>query len=219
MLFFPEIRLQRICQSLIRFVVRDLKEKIEEGKEENSYLYLFFHASNKDKNESALYKEAKIIFSRKEEDQKFLKVYPIFDRRRATLPTIHIVIPQDSDNIKFLGDIEGDFCQETNSEILQRGFATQFELIVTSDNVLEVLIINYVLRGLLLSSIPQLQEIGFINPQFSTQDLNSNSDIMPANVYMKGILMNANYIESVPQINTEAKAIKDILFNIKEIIY
>ena len=51
------------------------------------------------KNESSLYKQAKEIFLRKEDNPKYLEVYPIFDPRRKNLPTIFVTIPQDNQDL------------------------------------------------------------------------------------------------------------------------
>lgn len=220
MIFLPEIRLKRVCDALIEYLVSDLKSCIKDEKENESYLYLLFHADKDDKNESVNYNEAKQIFLRKESDPRYLKICPVFDRRRAAVPTIHIVIPQDNEEFRQIGDIEGDLYESENAltEKIERGYICQFNLLTTSDNINEVLLINYVLRALLLSSNPQLQMIGFINPSFSVQDLNINPELFPANAYIKGILMTATYAECIPQLNKEDKT-ETIIFDINKIIY
>ena len=42
MLFLPEIRLKKICDALIEYLVTDLEECLDSGEENKSYLYLFF---------------------------------------------------------------------------------------------------------------------------------------------------------------------------------
>ena len=172
MLFLPEIRLKKICDALIEYLITDLKEHLDSGEENKSYLYLLFHEDEYDNTSSEYYNQAKVFFLRKESDPRYLKIYAIFDRRRAELPTIHIVVPQDSESILSIGDIEGDIYEETLNEKLERGFETQFNLITTSNNIMEVIIINYVLRALLIGSVSNLAVLGFINPKFSVQDLN-----------------------------------------------
>lgn len=220
MIFLPEIRLKRICDALLDYLRNDLIGCIKNNIENQSHLYLLFHKDSNDTNNSVNYLEAKNIFLRKETDPRYLRVSPVFDRRRAAVPTIHIVVPQDSENFNQLGDIQGELYEGNDflAEKIERGFVTQFNLLTTSDNINEVLIINYVLRALLMGAIPQLQVIGFINPQFGVQDLNINPELFPANAYIKGILMTATYMESVPQVGKE-KIINTVVFNINKIIY
>lgn len=218
MLFLPEIRLKKIVDSLLSYLRKDLKECISQNKENCSYLYLLFHDDYNDNNISVNYNEAKNIFLRKEDDPRYLKVFPAFDRRRANLPTIHLVIPQDSENLLQLGDSTGEIYQETFNEKLERSFITQFNLITSSDNINEVLLINYILRSLLIGSIEQLQIFGFINPQFTVQDLNVNQELMPVNAYMKGIIMTATYPETFPQIGKHNE-ISELKIKVNEIIY
>ena len=106
-----------------------------------------------------------------------------------------------------IGDIAGSYNNENGyiKDKIGRAFQTQFNLITTSNNINEVLYINYVLRALFLGSIPLLEAIGFIKPEFSTQDLNINPELFPANAYMKGILMTAAYPEIVPEVTAKNK--------------
>lgn len=218
MLFLPEIRLKKICDALIEYLVTDLEECLDSGEENKSYLYLLFHEDEYDNTSSEYYNQAKELFLRKESDPRYLKIYPIFDRRRAELPTIHIVVPQDSESILSIGDIEGDVYQETLSEKLERGFETQFNLITTSNNIMEVIIINYVLRALLIGSISNLAVLGFINPRFSVQDLTARPELFPANTYVKGLAMFASYSDVIPTVG-KSNGVQRVIFNLNKIKY
>lgn len=221
MIFLPEIRLKRVTDSLLDYLRVDLSENIKNNSEKESYLYLLFHKDSSDETASINYKEAKQIFLRKESDPRYLRVSPVFDRRRAETPTIHIVVPQDNEELRQIGDIEGMYANENGfiKDQISRAFHTQFNLITTSNNINEVLYINYVLRALFLGAIPLLETVGFIKPEFSTQDLNVNPELFPANAYMKGILMTAYYPEIVPEVTANNKKINNIVFNINKIIY
>lgn len=244
MIFLPEIRLKRVTDALLQYLKVDLTQNINNNTENKAFLYLLFHQDLSDKTVSINYKEAKSIFLRKESNPRYLKVSPVFDRRRAAVPTIHIVVPQDGEELRQIGDIEGIYSDENGyvKDKLGRAFQTQFNLITTSDNINEVIYINYVLRALFLGAIPILEAVGFIKPEFSTQDLNINPDLFPANAYMKGILMTAMYPEIVPEVQVrlevitepipgggeivhtevikeEKPEINNIVFNINKIIY
>lgn len=221
MIFLPEIRLKRITDSLLEYLRVDLAENMENNTENKSHLYLLFHENFDDKNASINYNEAKSIFLRKESDARYLKVSPVFDRRRAIMPTIHIVVPQDNEEYRQIGDISGSYNDENGyvKDKLGRAFQTQFNLITTSDNINEVLYINYILRALLLGAVPLLEAVGFINPGFGTQDLNINPELFPANAYMKGILMTASYPEIVPEVAVNSSKNNNIVFNINKIVY
>ena len=68
MLCLPEIRLKRICDSLLKYVEDDYNRCLEKGKENSSYIYLLFHQDEEDKNNSVLYETAKAIFINYRED-------------------------------------------------------------------------------------------------------------------------------------------------------
>ena len=221
MIFLPEIRLKRVTDSLLEYLRKDLEENISQNTENKSYLYLLFHKDSNDETPSVNYNESKKIFLRKETDPRYLKVSPIFDRRRAAVPTIHIVIPQDGEGLRQIGDIEGAYCNQDGfwKDKISRAFQTQFNLITTSDNINEVLYINYILRALFLGSIPLLESVGFINPEFAVQDLNINPELFPTNAYIKGILMTAYYPEIVPEVSAKNSKINNVVFNINKIMY
>lgn len=222
MIFFPEIRLKRVCDQLLSWMKKDLKDNLEKDTENLAWLYLCFHEDTTDQHESSLYKQAKEIFLRKEDNPKYLEVYPIFDPRRKNLPTIFVTIPQDNQDLLQLGDIEGKEYYNSGTVSprykLERGFKSNFGLITSSDNIQETLIISYVLRALFMGSIAQLQSIGFINPSFSVQNIEAQENILPQNMYMKGLLMTCDYVDVVPEVKTEIEA-NLLIFNISEIKY
>lgn len=222
MLCFPEIRLKRICDTLLQYIITDYNRCIEEGNEKISYLYLLFHEESDVEVISQLYEQAVqvLIKNREDSNPRKLEVFPIFKPNRAGLPSIFITCPQDSDNFRQLGDEDGDeeMYKERLAPRLSRGFRSQFGIITTSDNIMEVLIINYVLRAMLIGSISDLSELGFINPEFQTQELNIRPNILPDNVYMKGLLMTTDYIDSFPDVETY-KSFKNIIFILDKIKY
>lgn len=220
MLSMPEIRLKRICDSLLQYIKDDYNKCINEYKDEKiSYLYLLFHENEEDENNSGLYSQAKEIFLRKEDNPRHILTRPIFDPTVAGLPTIHIVIPQDSENFTQIGDIESqNVYEQRGSYKLERGFISQMGFVVTSENILEVLIINYTLRSLLIGSVDKLSYLGFINPTFSTQDLNIRPNILPANVYTKGIMMQSTYVDIFPSMGM-FKGVNNVIFDFSCIKY
>lgn len=221
MLCMPEIRLKRVCEALLQYIVDDYNICIKEYNDETlSYLYLLFHEDSDDNTISGLYSQALTIFieNNKEENPRHIEVRPIFDPTRAGLPTIHIVVPQDSDDFNQLGDFEGGVYEKRIAPKLERGFMSQMGFIVTSENILECLIINYTLRALLIGSVDKLSYLGFINPKFSIQDLNIRPNVLPANVYTKGIMMSANYVDTFPAMGVFHN-INHIIFEINCIKY
>lgn len=206
MLYLPEIRLQRFCSALFAYLVNNYNTFVEAGKENESHLYLLFHQDTINhpdapgiQGEENYYAQAKEIFTRSREDTRALLVRPIFDRTRATLPTVHVVIPQDMQDMSFLGDVHGQL-YSNGDEKIERGFRSSFSFLVTSDNIMEVNIISNVLRALLLSAPQSLQAIGLINPRLSMQEVNLGPDVVPANTYVRGIFLDSAYTEIVPPI-------------------
>lgn len=218
MLCLPEIRLKKICDALFEYLISNLKENIQKETENLSYLYLLYHKDENDKTPSVNYENAKALFLREKDNPRAFCVRPVFDRQRAGLPTIHIVVPQDTEDLRQIGDIEGEQYGEILNEKIERGYQTQFTLVSTSENIQEVLTLNYVLRALLLGATAQLSIVGFINPTFSVQDFSIRQEILPVGAYSKGLIMIATYIESVPEVGKQDEVTK-LIFNLEKIFY
>lgn len=218
MLFLPEIKLQKICNSFLKYIKNDLEEAITQDKEIESYLYLLFHDSSQDLNISTYYIQAKEIILREEDNQRFIKVRPIYDKGRAGLPTIHIVIPQDMEDLTQLGDFEGEVYEGTTLEKLSRGFSSQFGIMSSSDNIMEAVIMAYIMRASFLASTESLDTIGFINPKFGMQDISLRPELIPTGVYVKGLMISATYMETVPQLG-KSRFIENVIFELDKINY
>lgn len=219
MLFLPELRLKKICDALLNFLRSDLKACILKKEEERSYLYALFHEEGVTSHLYKNYEDAKEIFLRNKENAKYLEVRANFDRTRANIPTIHIIVPQESEGIKSLADAYGDFYKPRNVDILSRGYNSNFGIVVTSDNLTECLLITYILRALLIGSQGDLEAIGFKNTSFNMQDIQVRPELLPSNMYVKGIIMNSTYEETFPMVSSLSDDIRDVIFDIKKIIY
>ena len=111
------------------------------------------------------------------------------------MPTVHIMIPQDSESFVQLGDTEGGTYLATGLPKIERGFSCNFNIVCTSSNVMEVYLLSYTLRSIFLSSTDLLDFLGFTNPKFSLQDISIRPEILPTGVYVKGLMMEATYME------------------------
>lgn len=218
MLCLPEIRLKKICDALFEYLITNLKENMKKKTENLSYLYLLYHKDENDETPSVNYENAKALFLREKDNPRAFCIRPVFDRQRSGLPTIHIVVPQDTEDLRQIGDIEGEQYEEILNEKIERGYQTQFTLVSTSENIQEVLTLNYVLRALLLGATAQLSVVGFINPTFSVQDFSIRQEILPVGAYSKGLIMIATYIESVPEVGKQDGVTK-LIFDLDKILY
>lgn len=217
MLFFPEVRLQRICKYLIDYLIDNYKRNLNNQTENQSYLYLLFHKDSDDENMSNFYEQAKTIFLREQNNPRFLQINPMWDKKRAGLPTISIITSPDNENYTQIGDFEGGDYNGVISRKLERGYQSQFVFMITSENINEVLIITYTLRALLISSIGELAGLGFINPILGVQDIIPQIETFPTNIYSKNIVLNTTYTEQVPELIGLEEELHNVIFNFYKI--
>jgi hypothetical protein len=74
-----------------------------------------------------------------------------------------------------------------------RMFETQYQLIITSDNTLEVQLMYTVLRGMIIGLLAQFEFAGLRNMKLSGQDLRLDSSIVPQNLFTRSLGLRFQY--------------------------
>lgn len=184
----PEFTLRKILESGIEYI----KEDLANFSEKDTILYHLF-GEEIDENEINLYDEAKKIFTRKNNDERLLKVRLFFNRSKANTPSIHITSPSETDGPNGIGvdeDYEEQILSEDGTEtypVYTRAFNTTFNLMITSDSQTETLIIFHTFKAFLISIIDTLELNGLRNVKFSSGDLNLNEELAPPHIFVKYI--------------------------------
>lgn len=195
MLFFPEVKVSAIVSSIFNFLRVDFAENISGTDESKTYLYNLFN--NKEgiplkSRDFDYYKQAKVIFLAKENSERVISVYPIFNRSKIDLPSVHIFSSQENNENNSIGF--SSFNPNPNN--IGIGYNLSLQILVTSSNILEVQIIHYALRALLFSSMVTFEYYGIQNPKLSNQDIILKSEEVPDNIYSKGINFSGYYEEN-----------------------
>jgi hypothetical protein len=146
-----------------------------------------------------LFEQAKKVFIADENDPRHLDVNLFFNAKRASIPTIHITLPSEDEKDNALG-MSGGFQQPVFSpdgsefnQVFNRRYNATYNIIVTSDNTLEVVLIYHFMRSFLISLNSHLSLSGLENIKMGGGDLNINSEIVPINVFVRGIKFNFQY--------------------------
>jgi len=147
-----------------------------------------------------LFEQAKQVFITTEgNDPRHLDVNLFFNAKRAHIPTIHITLPGEDEKDNALGLSNGYQQPVFNSgetqynQVFNRRYNATYNIIVTSDNTLEVVLIYHFMRSLLISLNPHLSLAGLTNIKMGGSDININSEIVPVNVFVRGIKFNFQY--------------------------
>ncbi len=146
-----------------------------------------------------LFEQAKKVFIADENDPRHLDINLFFNSKRASIPTIHITLPNEDEKDNALGLSDGYQKPVFNpgateyNKIFNRRYNATYNIIITSDNTLEVVLLYHFMRSFLISLNPHLSLAGFNNIKMGGGDLNINSEIVPINVFVRGIRLNFQY--------------------------
>jgi len=204
MIIIPEILVAEVVETVLKVIEVDFSKHVEE---KDTLLY-YILGSNEYKKYN-FFEQAKDIFLREYDHPRKIAVRMLFDAQRASLPTIHITMPQESNDSDGIGVDEGYSENTFNTDgttfhkTYTRAFGVQYNIIITSDNSLEVLLIYHLLKAMLISIFDHMELSGIRNPKLSGQDLQMNSDIVPVNVFVRGVGINFMYEEDIPAIQEE----------------
>jgi len=202
MVLVPELIIYDNLIKLFNFVSLDFAA--HPGAEDKTILWHIFQKDVNDMdltfNKTDYYQQAKnILILRNNDSPRKIEVGMGFNMERASLPTIHIMMPTETPGVSPIGTnqgyrpgIGGDTAQDVYN-VFTVGFSAQYSLIITSDNSLEVLLIYIMLKSGFIGLKTQMELAGFQNVTFGGSDLMFSQEFMPQNVYSRNFNLNFNY--------------------------
>lgn len=155
--------------------------------------------------------QAKQIFvDRDDTDPRKIKLDLGFNMQTDGSPTIHITVPSDSQAQNSIGMGEGengeiwDDTVGTNQSIsvpikdryfqtYNRRYKATYDLVITSNNSNETVLIYHVLRALIGSIVTHLHEKGLQNISISGNDLALYSEVAPKQFYVRALRVSFEY--------------------------
>jgi hypothetical protein len=197
----PELVIFNFLESLLAFVKKDINSNTDKTKTIIYYLFNNIKFQNFD-----FYKSALEFLTREADNPRQLQVRLGFDSSRAVMPTVHITLPSERSGQQGIGIDEGyvenevDTTEKKENPIYTRIYECQYACIITSDNVLEVTLLYNLLKGLLVGSLDILELNGLRNIKLSGQDMQLSEEIVPINVFAKGLMLDFFYEVSVKKL-------------------
>lgn len=219
----PILKVKKFVDLLIEFVKTDYESKSDKTK---SFLYRVLSDNTSDGWD--FYQNGIEIFVRGDDDKRKLETRLMFDRSRAGLPTIHVREPAKNkgsyDGIGFFDDEivvnESTGLDEQNqplpstiSSTARKTFSSQFDIMITSGNSLECVLIQEVLESAMLASLDTLTIPFFELVDFTSKELMMSDETERNQLFIKSITLNIQYQkDGIPKLYTEEN-VKKIQFN------
>jgi hypothetical protein len=202
MITMPEVTLKHLIDSILNRIVVDYRTNNDKTK---TFLYKLLYGVQE--GNYMFYDEAVAIINRSIDDPRKLDTRLLFDRERASLPTIHVTIPSDQPFSDGIGFDEGYVQPTVNAQdnppltmttYYTRSYQSRFDLVITGSNTFEVVLIYYLLRCALINNVESLEANGFRNPKFPGGDVKINEQITPVS-YLRILTIDSFYELTVPK--------------------
>lgn len=208
----PILKVKKFVDLLIEFIKTDYDNATVKT---NSFLYHVL-GDNID-NGWNFYENGIVIFSRDSKDKRKLETRLMFDRSRAGLPTIHVREPAKNkggfDGIGFLSEDIIVNEDDSISSTARKSFSSNFEIMITSGNSLECILIQEVLESAMLASLDTLTIPFFELVDFDSKELMMSDEVERSALFIKTIGLKISYEKSdIPKLYTEEN-ITTITFN------
>lgn len=199
----PILKVKKFVDLLVEFIKTDYENAVDK---QNSFLYRVL-GDNID-NGWDFYENAVAVFTRDGDDSRQLETRLMFDRTRAGLPTIHVREPAKGkgsyDGIGFLSEDIVVNEDDTISSTARKTFRSSFELMITSGNSLECVMIQEVIEAAMLASFDSLTIPFFELIDFNAKELMMQSDVERSMLFIKTIGLDIQYErDGIPKLYTE----------------
>lgn len=176
---------------------------------QKSYIYSLFHSDdNGDEikiDNFEFVKNLVDILERAENDQKGISIDIGYNLKRVEMgsPAIHVLMPNESIFSKGIGEkwgYQGDeeYNTQEKREVYTNTFDAQYNILITSANMMEVLLIYNLIKALFISKFEMFEHYGFMNCKINGADVQPQFDVVPPHIYHRNFGLNFAYDFSVP---------------------
>lgn len=205
--FISIVYMKTVIQSLINYISQDLNDNINNGTEENSFLYKIWDGVSEDKYN--FYEQAKDIFGRTVYDPHKLTVSLQYNKNLNSIPNIWIREPaRRKGSYNSIGDIQEEVSDDGYTKLYRDTKMSNYELMITSNNTLSTILVCETIYHALLGAHDTLTKM-FDVFDFNMKELISNNELTPTPIIIKSIEITTQSQTFAPSIIQE-----DIVNNI-----
>lgn len=138
--------------------------------------------------------------------EKNIQINMGYNMEVANIPSVHILLPNESGKPFGIGADEGyvDNNYETEGDnefvtpVFTSSFDSTYQIMVTSTNIFEVLLIYNLMKIGILSLYEHLEFSGLRNIKIGGQDVNFQSDLLPTHIFHRTLSLSFFYEMSAP---------------------
>jgi len=204
-IIIPELIIHRTLTKLLEFITKDCEDATDE---KDTLLYKLL-GEDEDKNilkmnRVIFYDQAKHIFTKKDK----IKVNYGYNMESSDDLALHIILPSENGRDAAIGGDEGydpdNF--EPTIEVPERPyeikytqlFDANYQIMITSSNQTEIMIVYHILKACLLISMNYLELNGLRTSKVSGGDLLIQQEYVPNHIFSKVINLSFVYELTVP---------------------
>lgn len=209
-ILIPEIIIYKSLKSFFEVCKLDYKNKIDKTE---TYLYRIF---GKDENGNDLifenvkiFEQAVDLLTENPTAQRQLQINLGFNLERVELPTLHLMLPDEQPGNVAIGSDEGyaESVLTKTSQTLVKTYTARnhvaFNILLTSKNYLEIIIIYNFLKSIIISLQKHLELNNLQNVAIGGSDVMFDDSILPPYVFSRNFNMKFTYDYTVPDLNEE----------------
>ena len=144
-----------------------------------------------------------ILINRYNSEKRKLTINLGYDQNRVNFPIISILLPNEENNPKFTGKTSDRRVYGTQvADVLHNAFDSVYNLLITSNNQNEVIVVYNFLKTIILAGQNQFQLKGLQNPYISGRDITMDTEINPMMLFHRTVGLSIFYESEMRQIAT-----------------
>jgi len=200
----PEYELQRIINMFLVVTRENWNSYVDK---EKTFLYKVFafneHEESVKIDKFDFFEQSQEILINRQSKRELLITIG-YNMQIAEKPSIHITLPSESPMSAGIGQNEGfqnnQVIDESVYPVYTANSQSTYNLIITSENMNEVLVIYHWLRATCLSMYSQFELRGFQNVRFGGADMNIDDTLIPGHIFHRNFNISFTFDWSVPDI-------------------
>lgn len=191
----PEFIIFYALQAALAFIRKDYEDNAAD--ETQSFLYKLVHDIGIERYE--YFTQAKALFLASADDRKSIELSMMYNNQAQKPVNVYISLPSETPAQNTVGygqESEPLYTDTTHPDesvtstfrnIYTRRFKANYNLVITSDNADEVVLLYHIFKSLLISLNTHFSLAGLQNVGLGGQDLKIYSELIPKSLYIRGI--------------------------------